>query len=61
MSILIKLIQALRPQFSSQEAIDDAYLAESVNIHDLERRMRELDYRSRTGNFNAMTTGHSMP
>lgn len=61
MSLFIKLIQAFSLPFQSQENLDEAYLAESVNIHDLERRMREIDHRSRTGASYGVAIGHSVP
>ena len=47
MSMVIQLIKALTPGIKSQKDRDDAYLAESVDVYDLERRMREIDQRSR--------------
>ena len=47
MSKLFSLIQAILPEIEPQQARDQAYLAESVDIYDLERRMRELDQRGR--------------
>lgn len=61
MSLFIKLIQALSVHYKSRENLDEAYLAESVNIHDLERRMRELDHRARNGVNPGVTIGHSVP
>ena len=55
MSLFIKLIQALSLRIPSQENLDQAYLAESVNIHDLERRMREIDLRTRHGHHAGVT------
>jgi hypothetical protein len=49
MSILLKLTQlivSLMPNMKSQKDFDDAYLSESADIYDLERRMREIDQRS---------------
>lgn len=43
MSKLIELITVLLPSFKSQKDLDDAYLCESANACDLERRMREID------------------
>lgn len=41
-----KIIEILHDLMSPEPgAIDEAYLAESVDIYDLERRMRELDDR----------------
>lgn len=36
------------PEIEPQQARDQAYLAQSVDIYDLERRMREIDQRGRT-------------
>jgi hypothetical protein len=47
MSKFIEIIQALFPRIEPQQARDEAYLAESVDIYDLERRMREIDQRGR--------------
>ena len=48
MSRLFGLIQAILPEIEPQRARDEAYLAESVDIYDLERRMREIDQRGRS-------------
>ena len=48
MSKLFGLIEAILPEIEPQRARDEAYLAESVDIYDLERRMREIDQRGRT-------------
>ena len=48
MSRLFGLIQAILPEIEPQRARDEAYLAESVDIYDLERRMREIDRRGRS-------------
>jgi len=45
MSQLLKLIRALTPALRSQKEMDEAYLNESVDICDVERRMREIDFR----------------
>ena len=47
-SKLLSLFQAILPEIEPQQARDQAYLAESVDIYDLERRMREIDQRSRS-------------
>ena len=47
MSKLFGLIQAMLPEIEPQQARDQAYLAQSVDIYDLERRMREIDHRGR--------------
>ena len=46
MSNLIVLIKALVPHMPTQEELDQAYLNESVDIFDVERRMAEIDHRS---------------
>jgi hypothetical protein len=43
MSNLTELIKALLPSFKSQTDLDNAYLCESINVFDLERRMRAID------------------
>ena len=48
MSKLFGLIQAILPEIEPQQARDQAYLAQSVDIYDLERRMREIEQRSRS-------------
>ena len=47
MSKVFELIKALMPRIEPQHLRDEAYLAESVDIYDLERRMREIDQRGR--------------
>ena len=42
---LWSFIQGLFPHFATREERDEAYLAESVDEYDLERRMYELDHR----------------
>jgi hypothetical protein len=44
---LLDLVKELIPSVDSQHVRDEAYLAESVDIYDLERRMLEIDRRSR--------------
>jgi len=44
---LIDFIKTLVPSIESQQARDEAYLAQAVDIYDLERRMREIDHRGR--------------
>ena len=48
MSKLLGLIQAMLPEIEPQQDRDQAYLAQSVDIYDLERRMREIDQRGRS-------------
>lgn len=47
MSKIFGLIKAFLPTMTSQHERDEAYLAEAVDIYDLERRMREIDSRAR--------------
>ena len=42
---LIQLFKTLTPHIKSQKDFDDAYLANSADVYDLERRMREIDQR----------------
>jgi hypothetical protein len=57
MSKLMELIKALVPRFKSEEALDDAYLSESNDMFDLERRMREIDSRARSASW-GLIAGH---
>lgn len=47
MSKIFSFIQSILPKRQQQQDRDDSYLAEAVDIYDLERRMRELDQRRR--------------
>jgi len=47
MSSLLHFLHALLPSIESQHERDEAYLAESTDIYDLERRMRDIDDRGR--------------
>jgi hypothetical protein len=40
------LLMSLMPRLGGQHLLDEQYLAESVDLLDLERRMRELDGRA---------------
>ena len=44
---LFRFVAGLLPSFPNQRELDEAYLADSVDIYDLERRMREIDQRGR--------------
>lgn len=46
MSNFIQLIKALVPNVKSQKAVDDAYLAQASDIHDLEMRMAAVEVRN---------------
>ena len=50
MSSLLHFLNALLPSIESQHERDEAYLAESTDIYDLERRMRDIDDRGRGAN-----------
>jgi hypothetical protein len=45
MSHFIELIKACVPHIPSQQERDEAYLSESVDIADVERRIWEIDHR----------------
>lgn len=47
MSKLIELIKAFIPGFKSQHDIEEAFLSESSDACDLERRMRLIDHDAR--------------
>jgi hypothetical protein len=47
MTRFLDFIKALIPRVEPQRVLDEAYLGRSVDIHDLERRMRELEQRGR--------------
>jgi Protein of unknown function (DUF3563) len=48
MNTLLNLLKSLLPAIESQQERDEAYLAAAVDMHDLERRMREIDGRGRS-------------
>lgn len=45
MSPIVEFIKALVPHIPSQQELDAQYLAESVDIYDVERRIWEIDHR----------------
>lgn len=47
MNTILTFLKSLLPVIESQQERDEAYLAESVDILDLERRMRSIDERGR--------------
>jgi Protein of unknown function (DUF3563) len=47
MSHLVALIKSLFPHVPSQKERDVAYLNQSTDIYDIERRMQEIDSRRR--------------
>ena len=60
MSTIFRLIHAFIPSLPSQHDRDEDYLAEAVDIYDLERRMRDLDARAR-GGFAASASTEGTP
>jgi len=54
MSSFLNLIKALFFGAPPQRDVDEAYLADSVDIYDLERRMREIDQRGRNPAYGVM-------
>lgn len=60
MSNLIARIKALFSSLQSQKELDEAYLCESVNVFDLERRMRLVDFAARD-NDRSLIFGNQMP
>ncbi|MDD2882396.1 MAG: DUF3563 family protein [Rhodoferax sp.] len=60
MSNLIALIKALISNFQSQKERDEAYLCESVDMFDLERRMRLVDFAARD-HARSLIFGNKMP
>jgi Protein of unknown function (DUF3563) len=46
MSKINALLMSLMPHWRGQQMLDEQYLAESVDLIDLERRMREIDNRA---------------
>jgi len=45
MNSILEFVKSHMPHFLSQRELDEAYLNESVDIYDLERRIQELDHR----------------
>ena len=56
MFTLSEFLRSLLPSVESQTERDEAYLADAVDIYDLERRMREVDGRGR-GEPNPVVAG----
>jgi hypothetical protein len=46
MNHLIEMLKSVVPQMPSQQALDEAYLSEAVDIFDVERRIWEIDHRT---------------
>jgi hypothetical protein len=49
MSAILRLFTAIFPSTAAYFDRDEAYLAQAVDIYDLERRMREIDRGDRGG------------
>ena len=47
MSNFLKLLKALVPSMRAEHERDEAYLAEAMDIYELERRTREIDAKGR--------------
>ncbi len=47
MTQLSKFLKSLIPHIETQTSRDEVYLGQAVDIYDLERRMEEIDRRSR--------------
>ena len=47
MSNFIEILKALLPSMQSQRERDESYLAEALDVADLEQRMRDLEARGR--------------
>jgi hypothetical protein len=60
MSKLIELIKAFIPGFKTQHEIDEAFLSESSDACDLERRMRLMD-RDARDSARGLVFGNQMP
>lgn len=60
MSTLIERIKALIPAIKSQKDHDEAYLCQSVNVYDLERRMKDIDLNTRN-QARSLICGTMMP
>jgi len=54
MSSFLNLIESLFFGAPPQRDVDEAYLADSVDMYDLERRMREIDQRGRSPAYGVM-------
>jgi hypothetical protein len=57
MSHLIELIKAFVPHIPSQQEQDEAYLNNSVDQADVERRMLEIDHRHHQEHASALGGG----
>ena len=46
MNQLVELLKSFVPRFPSQQARDEAYLCDAVDLYDVERRIWEIDHRA---------------
>ena len=60
MSNLIERIKALIPFTKSQKELDEAYLSQSANMCELERRMKDIDLNARN-QARSLISGTLMP
>lgn len=49
MTTIYEFLKSVLPAVESQQERDEAYLAGAIDLHDLERRMRDIDERGRHG------------
>jgi len=56
MKTLLSFLKSLLPTIEPQQERDERYLAGSVDIYDLERRMHDIDERGR-GNLSPVALG----
>jgi hypothetical protein len=56
MTTFLSFLKSFVPAIESREERDESYLADAVDIYDLERRMREIDERDR-GNLSPVALG----
>jgi len=47
MSSFLNFLKSLLPHVKSQQERDESYLAQAVDMNDLERRLRDIDMRGR--------------
>jgi hypothetical protein len=56
MTTFLSFLKSFVPAIESREERNERYLADAVDIYDLERRMREIDERDR-GNLSPVALG----
>lgn len=47
MSSFLNFLKSLLPHIKSQQERDESYLSQSIDLNDLERRLRDIDMRGR--------------